>query len=160
MGIRINFRVIADKYRRFLKNSKTHTEVLLTLLPDMKKPISTILLTAMMCFLAFSSTSFAQNRQIVELKTVVIDAGHGGHDPGAINGKTYEKNITLSVAKRLGDMIKHNYPSVKVIYTRDDDSFVELYRRADIANKNNADLFISIHVNSAADRRPRDTKRL
>lgn len=152
MGIRINFRVIADKYRRFLKNSKTHTEVLLTLLPDMKKPISTILLTAMMCFLAFSSTSFAQNRQIVELKTVVIDAGHGGHDPGAINGKTYEKNITLSVAKRLGDMIKHNYPSVKVIYTRDDDSFVELYRRADIANKNNADLFISIHVNSAADR--------
>lgn len=57
----------------------------------MKKPISTILLTATICFLAFNSASFAQNRQVVELKTVVIDAGHGGHDPGAINGKTYEK---------------------------------------------------------------------
>ncbi len=121
----------------------------------MKKPISTILLTATICFLAFNSASFAQNRQVVELKTVVIDAGHGGHDPGAINGKTYEKNITLSVAKRLGDLIKRNYPSVKVIYTRNDDSFVELYRRADIANKSNADLFISIHVNSAADRSAR-----
>ena len=90
----------------------------------------------------------AQNKQVVELKTVVIDAGHGGHDPGATNGRIYEKNITLSVAKRLGDLIKRNYPSVKVIYTRDDDTFVELYKRADIANKNNADLFISIHVNS------------
>ena len=105
---------------------------------------------------AVSGTSLsAQNRQVVELKTVVIDAGHGGHDPGATYGKTYEKNITLSVAKRLGDLIKRNYPSVKVIYTRSDDSFVELYRRADIANKNNADLFISIHVNSVNDRSAR-----
>ena len=94
----------------------------------------------------------AQNKQVVELKTVVIDAGHGGHDPGATNGRIYEKNITLSVAKRLGDLIKRNYPSVKVIYTRDDDTFVELYKRADIANKNNADLFISIHVNSVDNR--------
>ncbi|HIZ86434.1 MAG TPA: N-acetylmuramoyl-L-alanine amidase [Candidatus Coprenecus stercoravium] len=97
----------------------------------------------------------AQNKQVVELKTVVIDAGHGGHDPGAINGKIYEKNITLSIAKRLGELIRKNYPSVKVIYTRDDDTFVELYKRADIANKNNADLFISIHVNSAGDRSAR-----
>ena len=106
--------------------------------------------------LAFSGHSLsAQNRQVVELRTVVIDAGHGGHDPGAINGKIYEKNITLSVARRLGDLIKRNYPSVNVIYTRSDDRFVELYRRADIANKNNADLFISIHVNSAGDRSAR-----
>ena len=104
--------------------------------------------------LPYSSLS-AQNRQVVELRTVVIDAGHGGHDPGAINGKVYEKNITLSVAKRLGDLIKSNYPSVKVIYTRSDDRFVELYRRAEIANSNNADLFISIHVNSAGDRSAR-----
>lgn len=97
----------------------------------------------------------AQNKQVVELKTVVIDAGHGGHDPGATNGKFYEKNITLSVARRLGDLIKKNYPSVKVIYTRSDDRFVELYKRADIANKNNADLFISIHVNSAGNRSAR-----
>ena len=97
----------------------------------------------------------AQSKQVVELKTVVIDAGHGGHDPGAINGKIYEKNITLSVAKRLGEMIKSHYPEVRVIYTRSDDRFVELYRRAEIANKNNADLFISLHVNSAADRSAR-----
>ena len=96
------------------------------------------------------TTLHAQNKQVVELKTVVIDAGHGGHDPGARNGNIYEKNITLAVAKRLGDLIKKNYPSINVIYTRSDDRFVELYKRADIANKNNADLFISIHVNSAA----------
>ncbi|HIZ88260.1 MAG TPA: N-acetylmuramoyl-L-alanine amidase [Candidatus Coprenecus pullistercoris] len=91
----------------------------------------------------------------MELKTVVIDAGHGGHDPGARNGSVYEKNITLSVAKKLGDLIKKNYPSVKVIYTRSDDRFVELYRRAEIANSNHADLFISIHVNAAQDRSAR-----
>ena len=121
----------------------------------MRTKIFTLLLSAILPALLSVSWSSAQNKQVVELKTVVIDAGHGGHDPGAVNGKIYEKNITLSVAKRLGDLIKRNYPSVKVIYTRDDDRFVELYRRADIANKNNADLFISIHVNSAGDRSAR-----
>lgn len=121
----------------------------------MKKIITILLLSITLPTLLPGSNLSAQNKQVVELKTVVIDAGHGGHDPGAVNGKIYEKNITLSVAKRLGELIKQNYPGVKVIYTRTDDRFVELYRRAEIANKNNADLFISLHVNSAADRSAR-----
>jgi len=84
----------------------------------------------------------------LKLKTVVIDAGHGGHDPGALGKMSQEKNITLAVALKLGELIKKNIPEVKVIYTRSTDVFVELRNRADIANKNDADLFISIHVNS------------
>ena len=86
------------------------------------------------------------------LKVVVIDPGHGGKDPGAL-GKTRatdEKNIVLSVAKNLGNKIKANYPDVKVIYTRSTDVFVELKERANIAKRNKADLFISIHCNSVA----------
>ncbi len=121
----------------------------------MKRIITSLFLAALVATLSAHMSLSAQNKQLVELKTVVIDAGHGGHDPGATNGKIYEKNITLSVAKRLGELIRKNYPSINVIYTRSDDRFVELYRRADIANKNNADLFISIHVNSAGDRSAR-----
>ena len=121
----------------------------------MKRIITSLFLAALVATLSAHMSLSAQNKQLVELKTVVIDAGHGGHDPGATNGKIYEKNITLSVAKRLGELIRKNYPSINVIYTRSDDRFVELYKRADIANKNNADLFISIHVNSAGDRSAR-----
>ena len=99
----------------------------------MKRIITLLFLAALWATLSASTSLNAQNKQLVELKTVVIDAGHGGHDPGATNGKIYEKNITLSVAKRLGELIKKNYPSINVIYTRSDDRFVELYRRADIA---------------------------
>jgi len=84
----------------------------------------------------------------LKLKTVVIDAGHGGHDPGALGKHIQEKEITLAIALKLGELIKMNLPEVKVIYTRSTDVFVELKQRAEIANKNNADLFISIHVNS------------
>lgn len=83
------------------------------------------------------------------LKCVVIDAGHGGNDPGATFGKTYEKNITLSIALELGKMITETHPSVKVIYTRKSDIAIDLYKRSQIANDAKADLFISIHVNSA-----------
>ncbi len=109
-------------------------------------------------FLAILATLFyplqlpAQESRVLELGTVVIDAGHGGKDPGAVSGSVKEKDITLSVAKRLGALIKERYPNVKIIYTRSGDTFVELKRRAEIANKNNADLFISIHVNSAKNR--------
>lgn len=83
------------------------------------------------------------------LKTVVIDAGHGGKDPGC-NGITFkEKDVSLAVALRLGKLIEENFKDVKVIYTRTTDVFVELEDRAQIANKNKADLFISIHCNAA-----------
>ena len=85
--------------------------------------------------------------------TVVIDAGHGGHDAGAI-GKmgVQEKNLNLSVAKQLGAKIRENYPNVKVVLTRETDVFLPLQERANIANKNHADLFISIHTNAAENR--------
>ena len=80
--------------------------------------------------------------------TVVIDAGHGGHDPGAIGKTSREKNINLSVALKLGKLIRTNCTDTKVIYTRDKDVFVPLAKRAEIANDAKADLFISIHTNS------------
>ena len=88
---------------------------------------------------------------VVEAKrfTLVVDAGHGGRDTGAIGkGKVKEKDLTLKYALAFGRMVEQNCSDVKVIYTRKTDTFVELYRRAEIANKNKADLFISIHINS------------
>ncbi|MBO7259967.1 MAG: N-acetylmuramoyl-L-alanine amidase [Bacteroidaceae bacterium] len=80
---------------------------------------------------------------------LVLDAGHGGKDPGAVNGKAQEKNINLNVALRAGKLIEENCKDVKVLYTRKTDTFVELSKRADIANKADADMFISIHTNAA-----------
>ena len=81
---------------------------------------------------------------------LVIDAGHGGHDPGAIGRISKEKDINLKVALAVGKLIERNCPDVKVVYTRKRDVFVPLNRRSDIANEAKADLFISIHTNSLA----------
>jgi len=83
-----------------------------------------------------------------KVKRVVIDAGHGGHDPGAVGKISKEKDITLAIALKAGKLIKDNLKDVEVIYTRKTDVFVELYRRAKIANEAKADLFISIHCNA------------
>lgn len=92
------------------------------------------------------------------LFTVVIDAGHGGKDTGCVGRTTKEKDVNLSVAKLLGAKITEKYGNeVKVVYTRQTDRFVELQKRADIANDANGDLFISIHVNSV-DRRARNRR--
>lgn len=87
--------------------------------------------------------------------TVVIDAGHGGHDAGAIGlvKGVKEKDLNLTVAKRLATKIQQNHPDVKVVLTRETDVFLPLQQRADIANKNHADLFISIHTNAAENRK-------
>jgi N-acetylmuramoyl-L-alanine amidase len=83
-----------------------------------------------------------------KVQRVVIDAGHGGHDPGAVGKTSKEKDIVLSIALKTGKLIKDNLKDVEVIYTREKDVFVELHRRARIANEAKADLFISIHCNA------------
>lgn len=103
--------------------------------------------------MALSQPTEAQgNQSQLGLKTVVIDPGHGGKDPGA-PGKTSataEKHIVLKISKLFGEKIKKAYPDVKVIYTRDSDKFIGLHERAMTARRNNADLFISVHCNSVA----------
>ncbi len=99
------------------------------------------------CFLVSSfSPKF---KPFFSIKTVVIDAGHGGKDPGCHGSKHKEKDIALSVALKLGKYIEENLKDVKVVYTRKTDVFLELQQRAEIANKAKADLFICIHCNSA-----------
>lgn len=112
-----------------------------------------ILYSFLIIVLTLCSTLHLSGQNSVEnlgLKTVVIDPGHGGKDPGAPGktSKTSEKHIVLSISKQLGDKIKAAYPDVKVVYTRSTDVFVELKERVNIAKRNKADLFISIHCNS------------
>lgn len=85
-----------------------------------------------------------------QVKTIVIDAGHGGKDPGCSGKSNKESKIALEIALELGRIIEENLKDVKVIYTRSTDSFVELHERAAIANRLGADLFVSIHCNAAA----------
>ncbi len=94
----------------------------------------------------------------VKISTVVIDAGHGGKDPGASGKHSREKDITLAIALKLGHYIQKYMPGVRVIYTRKTDKFIPLYKRAEIANKNHADIFISIHCNSNPSPKPYGTE--
>ncbi len=98
----------------------------------------------------FFSLAYSQTVSKLGIKTVVIDPGHGGKDPGAIGpSKIQEKDVVLSVGLKIGTYIKKKYPEIKVIYTRSTDEFIGLAERAQLANKNNADLFISLHCNAA-----------
>lgn len=109
------------------------------------KILNTLLRSLLLVVCAMSLMSF----------TVVIDAGHGGNDAGAIGlvKGTQEKHLNLSVAKQLAAKIRATYPEVKVVLTRETDIFLPLQQRADIVNKNHADLFISIHTNAADNRK-------
>lgn len=106
----------------------------------------------------FSEKAFSQEPEDYRLRKVVIDAGHGGKDPGAKGLQSDEKDIVLSIALKLGKYINDNHKDVEVVYTRKDDVFVEVFRRADIANENNADLFISIHANASPNKRAYGTE--
>lgn len=110
-------------------------------------------LTLLSCLLTFSQSLLAQSGKT--LKKVVLDAGHGGKDPGAIGSFSNEKSITLGVVLKLGKILKDSLPQVQVVYTRNTDVFIELKERGIIANRASGDLFVSVHVNSTAGRRER-----
>lgn len=122
------------------------------------QPVRNIGFTAL--FLAItllnSFDSFAQKE--LKIKTVVIDAGHGGKAPGTTGKYTKEKDITLKVALKVGKLIEENVPGVKVLYTRKTDVFIGLAERAKVATDNHADVFISIHANSLPEDTPYDRK--
>lgn len=112
--------------------------------------IQHILTLVFLVFVPFLHLSGQNSANELGLRTVVIDPGHGGKDPGAPGktSKTSEKHLVLSISRQLGDKIKQAYPDVKVVYTRSTDVFVELKERVNIAKRNKADLFISVHCNS------------
>jgi len=107
----------------------------------LKRYFSLIILLALVC--CIPAKTIAQ-----KVQRVVIDAGHGGHDPGAAGKHSHEKDVALAIALKTGAYIQNNLKDVEVIYTRKTDVFVELFRRAKIANEAKADLFISIHCNA------------
>ena len=113
--------------------------------PLLKRLSAGILLVGCCCLLSIPARLHASPEGV---NRVVIDPGHGGKDPGCISPRAREKNIVLSVGLKLGAMIEKELPDVEVIYTRKTDIFIPLKERANIANKNQADLFISIHANS------------
>ncbi len=119
------------------------------------KRISPVILVLAALFLPVPANSSGNGAY--RLRTVVIDPGHGGRDSGAVGRRSMEKDIVLAISLKLGEYINKYLPDVNVIYTRDTDEFVELHRRAEIANRNNADMFISIHANANPNRNAKGT---
>ncbi len=106
------------------------------------------LISLTLILLALTSFTLPNKPPKYQVKTIVIDPGHGGHDSGCLGSSSKEKHIALAVSLKLGELIEKYFPDIRVIYTRKTDVFVELHERAAIANRNKADLFICIHCNS------------
>jgi N-acetylmuramoyl-L-alanine amidase len=119
-------------------------------IPLVRPNVILILFISALIFLSSNYQSFAQEYKV---KTIVIDAGHGGKDGTTRGAYSTEKEVALKTALNLGKAIEENMPDVKVVYTRTDDVFVPLYDRIGMANKVNADIFISIHCNDMPLRR-------
>lgn len=107
-----------------------------------------VIFSLLLLGLIFSSFSTGKMTPRYQIRTIVIDPGHGGHDSGCLGSSSQEKHVALAVSLKLGALIEKHFPEVRVIYTRTTDVFVELHERAAIANRNKADLFICIHCNS------------
>jgi len=116
---------------------------------NVKRLIHTFLVSTFLAFILIPGVNGSVSDPPTGIHTIVIDAGHGGKDPGAIGKVGKEKDIALAIALKVGDYISKNIPDVKVIFTRKTDEYPELYKRAEIANDAKADLFLSIHVNSS-----------
>jgi N-acetylmuramoyl-L-alanine amidase len=128
-----------------------HMELINKYLPLQTKVAIIIVFLCLSFNYAFSNV---RTPEVYRIKKIVIDPGHGGRDPGAVGRKSLEKDITLAVALKLGEYINNNLPDVEIVYTRKEDVFVGLSERSKLANESGADLFISIHCNSIADRTP------
>ncbi len=116
------------------------------------KPVHIVLLLAIL----FVSSSFHRppaNLGDGKIKRLVIDAGHGGHDPGALGKSAKEKNVTLAIAKKLKATLNKHIPDIEVVLTREDDKFIELHNRAKYVADKKADFFISIHCNASKDKK-------
>lgn len=124
---------------------------------DMIKHFTTYIFYPLFLALFIPTVSFANKYRdtVYTVKTIVLDAGHGGEIPGARGATSLEKDIALQVVLKLGKAIAREMPDVKVLYTRTTDVNIELYKRIELANRNKADLFISVHCNAAPARRVR-----
>jgi len=107
-----------------------------------------ITLISLILFFSITMVKNGYGQEKISITKVVIDAGHGGKDPGTVGKKSQEKNIALRIALNLADNIRSQFPDVTVTCTRTTDEFIELHERAEIANRSKADLFISIHCNA------------
>jgi N-acetylmuramoyl-L-alanine amidase len=112
------------------------------------RPVRNIGLTALLIAITLLNSSSTYPPRDFKVDVIVIDAGHGGHDDGTHGRLLKEKDVALKIALKLGSYIEKNFPDVKVIYTRKNDTYIPLDERAEIANKNKADLFICIHANA------------
>lgn len=115
----------------------------------MKKIVSIFLVSFTIIVFASFSTSPDSAYQKPTIKTIVIDAGHGGKDNGARGDYSFEKDICLDIAMKLGKKMEEEFPDIKILYTRTTDIYPAIKARADFANSNHGDLFVSIHVNAA-----------
>lgn len=112
-----------------------------------------IILCTLFSLLVLSTSAYAQTGKT--FKTIVLDAGHGGKDPGARGQFSNEKDITLAVVLKLGKILRDSIPQLKVVYTRNTDVFIDLKERGPIGNRASGDFFLSVHVNSTAGSRER-----
>lgn len=115
---------------------------------NIAQPVRNIGISLLLIAITLLNSSSTYIEPEFKVDVVVIDAGHGGHDPGTLGKKTREKDVALKIALKVGNYIEKNFPDVKVIYTRKTDKYLALDERAAIANKQKADLFICIHANS------------